>query len=170
MDWRSKVRTIPDFPTAGVLFRDVLPAFSDPAALRGLVTEMAERLRPVHPDVIVAPEARGFLIGAPLALELGVGLLPVRKPGKLPGPVVTEEYALEYGKSRLEASAETRLTGLAAVVVDDVLATGGTVLAAARLVEALGGHVAGYLFLLELLDLKGRERLTGAPVEALWSL
>lgn len=131
---------------------------------------MAERLRPVHPDVIVAPEARGFLIGAPLALELGVGLLPVRKPGKLPGPVVAEEYALEYGKSRLEASAETRLTGLAAVVVDDVLATGGTVLAAARLVEALGGHVAGYLFLLELLDLKGRERLTGAPVEALWSL
>jgi adenine phosphoribosyltransferase len=164
------VRTIPDFPSPGVLFRDVLPAFSDPRAFRGLVAELAGRARNLRPDVIVAPEARGFLIGAPLALELGIGLVPIRKAGKLPGPVVAQEYALEYGKSRLEASADIRLRGLSAVVVDDVLATGGTVLAAARLVEELGGHVSGYLFLLELGDLKGRERLSGALVEALWSL
>lgn len=181
MDWRSKVRTIADFPAPGVLFRDVLPVMAEAAAFRGMIGELSDRARRFNPDVVVAPEARGFLIGAPLALELGVGMVPVRKPGKLPGPVLGQDYALEYGKSRLEASAATTLPGLSALVVDDVLATGGTVEATARLVQDLGGRLAGFLFLIELTDLKGRDRLveasraipsrgTGGAIEALWTL
>ena len=182
------MRTIPDFPVPGVLFRDVLPVMADAGMFRAMVAELAARARRYRPDVIVAPEARGFLIGAPLALDLGIAMVPVRKAGKLPGPVRVQEYALEYGKGRLEASAARRMDGLRALVVDDVLATGGTVDAAARLVRDLGGDVSGFLFLIELVALKGRERLLAAfgdrtasegaggadgdrgPVEALWPL
>ena len=170
MDWRSRVRTIADFPAPGVLFRDVLPVLGDGSAFRSMMAELAERARGFAPDVVVAPEARGFLVGAPLALELGIGMVAVRKPGKLPGSVLHQDYALEYGQGRLEASAEASLAGLSALVVDDVLATGGTVDATARLVHDLGGQVSGYLFLLELVELRGRQRLSGAPVQALWSL
>jgi adenine phosphoribosyltransferase len=170
MEWRSRVRTIPDFPTPGVLFRDVLPVFADADALQALMAELTPRAMTLAPDVIVAPEARGFLVGAPLADRLHRGLLAVRKPGKLPGPLVSQDYALEYGISRLEASAAVDLAGRRALVVDDVLATGGTVEAAAGLVRRLGGELAGFLFLMELQALGGRDRLRMAPVDALWTV
>jgi adenine phosphoribosyltransferase len=170
VDWRTKVRTVPDFPEPGVLFRDLLPVLADGEAFRQLLDELSEAALRHRPEVLVAPEARGFLVGAPLAARLGVGLVAVRKPGKLPGQVVSQDYALEYGISRLEAAQDAPLEGRRALVVDDVLATGGTVQAAAALVRRLGGEVVGFLFALELAALKGRDRLQGAAVDALWVL
>lgn len=169
MNWREKVREIPDFPSPGILFRDILPVLADREAFRSLLSEMQEAAIGFAPDVVVAPEARGFLLAAPLADRLGIGVLPVRKAGKLPHPVLGEDYALEYGESRLEVEQQLTLHGQRALVVDDVLATGGTVSATARLIRQLGADSAGFLFLIELTALEGRKQLTG-PVQALWSL
>jgi adenine phosphoribosyltransferase len=169
-DWRTRVREIPDFPKPGILFRDVLPALVDGESFRALVDEMAAAARPFTPDLIVAPEARGFLLAAALAARLEVGVLAVRKPGKLPGPLLWEEYALEYGESRLEVEDLPELKGRRALIVDDVLATGGTVEATARLLLRAGTEVAGLLCLLELTDLHARDRLTTFPVTSLWQL
>jgi adenine phosphoribosyltransferase len=168
-DWRARVKTIPDFPKAGVLFRDILPALVDGESLAALTTEMAERAQPLRPDLLVAPEARGFLLAGALAARLGVGVLPIRKAGKLPGPVLSEAYALEYGESQLEMETLDELAGRRALIIDDVLATGGTVAATARLLERAGLHVAGVLCVLELSDLGGRSRLP-FPVVALWTM
>jgi adenine phosphoribosyltransferase len=170
-NWRTLVREIPDFPKPGILFRDVLPALTEGAALAEMVSEMADEAAPFGADLIVAPEARGFLLAAALATRLQVGVLPIRKPGKLPGPVLGEDYALEYGDSRLEMEALGTLRGRRGLIVDDVLATGGTVSATARLLERAGVAPIGLLCLLELKDLRGRERLEPAlPVRALWVL
>jgi adenine phosphoribosyltransferase len=169
-DWRARVREIPDFPKPGILFRDVLPALIDGEVFGQLVDEMAAAARELGPNLIVAPEARGFLLAAALATRLGAGVLAVRKPGKLPEPLLAEEYALEYGESRLEVEALPELRGRRGLIVDDVLATGGTVEATARLLRRAGVEVAGLLCLLELKELGGRARLAEFPVTCLWQV
>ncbi|MDA8200500.1 MAG: adenine phosphoribosyltransferase [Thermaerobacter sp.] len=168
--WRTRVREIPDFPAPGVLFRDILPVLADPTAYRQLLDELATAAAPFEAALIMAPEARGFLLAAPLAQRLGAGLILARKGGKLPPPVYGEDYALEYGIARLEVEPEASAVGRRVLVVDDVLATGGTVAAVARLVERLGAQVAGYLFVMELAALSGRLQLGGRPTAALWTV
>ena len=170
MQWNRLVREIPDFPVPGVLFRDVLPVMADAAAWQDCLAAMEAIVRPLSPQILMAPEARGYLLAAPLADRLRIGLVPIRKPGKLPGPVLSQQYALEYGENRLEMEAFAPLGGLRVVVVDDVLATGGTVQAARRLAQEGGGKVAGFAFLIELQDLGGRRRLTDGDIPVVSAL
>ncbi len=167
----AAVRLIPDFPQPGIQFRDITPLIADARAFALAVELMAARARAFAPDIIVAAEARGFLFGAPLALALGVGLVPVRKPGKLPAAVHEAAYGLEYGSDRLQIHADAAHPGARALLVDDLLATGGTILAAADLVRRVGAQPVGALFLIELEGLAGRTRLTDAGIacEALLS-
>ncbi len=159
MAWTDLVREIPDFPLPGVLFRDVLPVMADPAMWAEVLDELERRLRPLKPDAILAPEARGFLIAAPLADRLHVGLIPVRKAGKLPDPVLSEAYSLEYGENNLQVEQDGGLAHKRVIVVDDVLATGGTVAATARLASRLSADVVAFAFLIELEALGGRRKL-----------
>jgi adenine phosphoribosyltransferase len=166
MDLGRHIRPIPDFPKPGILFRDITPLLADPAALAVAVERLAEPWREERLDAIAAVEARGFLFAAPMALALGIGVIPVRKPGKLPAATIAHEYELEYGRDRLEMHAGVLPAKSRVLVVDDVLATGGTAAACMRLVETAGGTVAGAAFLLEIEALGGRERLTPHRVEA----
>jgi adenine phosphoribosyltransferase len=171
---------VPDYPVPGVLFRDLTPVFADGAAFRRMVQALAEpsssdpRVAAVsadgaHPfDVVVGVEARGFLLAAAVALNTGVGVVPVRKAGKLPRERVAAEYALEYGTATLELHADAIAPGARVLVVDDVLATGGTLEAAIALVERLGGVVAGVSVVIELAALGGRQRIAPHAVHALW--
>ena len=161
---KELIRDIPDFPTPGILFRDITPVLQSPAALREVINSMAECVRPMKPDVIVGIESRGFIFGAPVALELGVGFVPVRKAGKLPADTIKAEYALEYGTNVVEVHRDAIEPGMRVAIVDDLLATGGTAKAAIKLVEELGGTVAGISFLIELAFLKGRKLLDGYDV------
>ncbi|AEJ41525.1 adenine phosphoribosyltransferase [Sulfobacillus acidophilus TPY] len=171
MQWLQYVREIPDFPEPGVLFRDILPVLAHPDGLAEIVQELEALIRPWQPEVIMAPEARGFLLAGPLAFSLNVGLVAVRKPGKLPAPVIDEAYTLEYGENHLQMEAGLPLAGKRVVIVDDVLATGGTVAAAARLAHRAGAEVVGFAFLIELVSLQGRSRLSSeVPVGALTAL
>lgn len=158
------VRVVPDFPQPGIQFRDITPLIANAALFGDAVALMADQVAKLAPDAIVAVEARGFLFGAPLALRLGLPLVPVRKPGKLPGQTHIIAYGLEYGRDRLELHVDALAVGSRAVIVDDLLATGGTVAAAAELVRRLGAQVLGAAFLIELGDLGGRERLAAADV------
>lgn len=167
IDLRQYVRDIPDFPQPGVLFRDITPLLGDPVAYGHVLDLMSEPYRSGGIDAVVGIESRGFLFGAPLADRLGVPFVPIRKAGKLPAPVMTVEYALEYGTGQLDIHVDGLTQGQRAVVVDDVLATGGTAAAAARLVELVGGQVTELLFLAELRFLDGRSRLTDYAVRAL---
>jgi adenine phosphoribosyltransferase len=164
---KKLIRDIPDFPKPGILFRDITPLLADGAAFREITKRLAERAAVFRPERIVAVEARGFLFGAALAHELGVGLVPVRKPGKLPWKTSRVEYALEYGSDALEMHHDALGEGVRALVVDDVLATGGTAAATARLVAGQGAIVAGLLFPVEFVFLNGRDRLAPYPVDAL---
>lgn len=164
MDLKTKIATIPDYPKEGILFRDITPILADPEALRQTAREIARYAKEVNADVIVAPEARGFMFGIPAALEANVPFIPVRKPGKLPRKVIEETYELECGTDRLQMHEDDLPKGSRVLIVDDLLATGGTVEAIARLVKRAGGDVAGYAFVVELDDLKGRDKLTDAPV------
>ncbi|WP_402465155.1 adenine phosphoribosyltransferase [Isoptericola aurantiacus] len=166
---RSLIRDVPDYPHPPVVFRDITPLLADGAALRDVVEAFARLVEADTDavDVVVGMEARGFLLGAPLATRLGVGFVPLRKAGKLPPPVESEAFELEYGSASIELSAGTLTPGARVLVVDDVLATGGTAQAAVRLVERCGGLVAGLAFLMELAALGGRERLAGRTVETL---
>ena len=166
MDLSRLIRPIPDFPKPGILFRDITPLLADPAGLAESIRLLAEPWRSAGIDGIAAVEARGFLFAAPLALELGVGVIPVRKPGKLPAETIAHDYDLEYGRDRLEMHAGVLTGGARVLVVDDVLATGGTAAACMRLVEAAGGQVAGAAFLVEIEPLGGRERLAPHRVES----
>ena len=148
------IRDVPDFPRPGILFKDITPLLMDAAALRRSVELMTEIVRPMRPDLIVAIESRGFLFGVPLALSLGAGFVPVRKPGKLPYRTLRADYELEYGSGTLEIHADLP-PGRRVVVVDDLLATGGTAAGAAQLCERQGAHVAGYAFVIELGFLNG---------------
>jgi len=161
------IRDIPDFPKPGILFRDITPLLGDPEALAEVVDALAEQAKVFRPDLIIGIESRGFLFGTPLALKLGVGFAPIRKLGKLPHERITEEYALEYGANTVEMHRDAVRPGQRVVIVDDLLATGGTAAAAARLIERLGGVVAGCCFVIELALLKGRDALPGHNVSAL---
>ena len=167
MDLKAYIREVPDFPTPGILFRDITPLLSDPTALRYVVDCFAERYEQSAVDRVAAIEARGFLFGAPLAYRLGAGLVPVRKQGKLPLQSLRAEYSLEYGSNVVEMHADGVAAGQRVLVVDDLLATGGTLQATARLVELAGGQVAGLALVVELLGLAGRERLRGYDVFSL---
>lgn len=166
---KALVRTVPDFPKEGILFRDITPVLRDPAALRAVVEHMKELCSGRKVDVVVGIESRGFMFGVPLALALGAGFVPVRKLGKLPSEVVQAEYALEYGTNTVEMHRDALQPGERAVVVDDLIATGGTAGAAIQLIEQLGGEVVNLLFFIELADLKGRECLGGYEVHSLIS-
>lgn len=161
------VRDVPDFPRPGILFRDITPVLADPEAFREVKDVLCQAARQLKPDKILGIESRGFLMGAPVALELGKGFLLARKEGKLPAGKIRAEYALEYGVAALELHSDAVQPGERVVVVDDLLATGGTARAAGALVETLGGVVAGYLFVIELTYLKGRSRLEGHEVLSL---
>jgi adenine phosphoribosyltransferase len=163
------IRDVPDFPQPGILFKDITPVLADPEALREIVDALGEAASALRPDLVIGIESRGFLFGAPIAYALGVGFVPVRKIGKLPYETITQEYALEYGTNTLEIHTDAVRPGQRVVIVDDLLATGGTALAAAALVERLGGTVAGYCFAVELTFLQGRERLARHEVVSLVS-
>ncbi|MGH2587196.1 MAG: adenine phosphoribosyltransferase [Dehalococcoidia bacterium] len=167
MDLAAYIRDVPDFPIPGVLFRDITPLLADAAAFRSVVDTFADHCRQDQVDVIVGIESRGFIFGTPLAYVLGVPFVPVRKAGKLPAKRMSVEYALEYGTSQLDIHADALAAGQRAVIVDDLLATGGTAAAAAKLVELVGGSVQEFLFLVELGFLNGREKLQGYPITAL---
>ena len=155
------IRSVPDFPKPGILFRDITPLLAAPAAFRQAVAQMAEPFRQAKVDVVAAAEARGFLFAAPLALELDVALVPVRKPGKLPHKTLSFTYELEYGTDTLEIHADAIPPGANVLVVDDLLATGGTVEACCHMVQKAGGKVAGCVFLIELVGLGGIQRIDG---------
>jgi adenine phosphoribosyltransferase len=166
-DLRGLIRDIPDFPSPGIVFKDITPLLLEPAAIREAVSELAAWARPREVDLVVAAEARGFILGAALALELEAGFVPARKPGKLPSETVSAEYILEYGIDALEMHADALAHGARVLIHDDLLATGGTARALAELVEQLGGTVVGCAFLVELAFLEGRRRLEGFDVHAL---
>jgi adenine phosphoribosyltransferase len=166
-DLKRTIRDVKDFPKSGIVFKDVTPVLLKAPLFAATVRLMAEPYRDARVTRVVAIESRGFLFGTPIALELGAGLVPIRKPGKLPAATQRVEYALEYGTDALEMHHDAVQAGDRVVVVDDVLATGGTAKAAAQLVSGLGAAVVGFTFLIELDFLKGRQRLDGMRVEAL---
>jgi adenine phosphoribosyltransferase len=163
----ARIRDIPDFPKPGILFKDITPLLLDPESLRLAVRELADWARPREVDLVVAAEARGFILGAALAIELGAGFVPARKPGKLPSDTIAAEYILEYGVDALEMHADALAHGARVFLHDDLLATGGTARALAELVEGTGAEIVGCGFLVELAFLGGRERLQGFDVHAL---
>ena len=166
---RALIRDIPDFPRPGIVFKDVTPLMADAGALAEAVRGLAEQARALRVDCVVAAEARGFLLGPALALELGAGFALARKPGKLPYETVSAEYMLEYGSDELELHTDAIAAGKRVLVHDDLLATGGTAAAICRLVEQLGAEVVACGFLIELAFLHGREQLRGYDVHALLS-
>jgi adenine phosphoribosyltransferase len=161
---RAAIRDVPDFPKEGILFRDITPLLADPEAHRLAVEKLAEPFREDPPDQILAVESRGFIFGGTLAYVLGCGLVIARKPGKLPAETHKVTYDLEYGTDTLEVHADAITPGSKVLVVDDLLATGGTAKGALDLVERLGGELHGILFLIELTGLEGREQLGDAPI------
>ncbi|PSW07507.1 adenine phosphoribosyltransferase [Photobacterium lipolyticum] len=158
---KNSIKSIPDYPKPGILFRDVTSLMEDSAAYRATVQVLVEQYRDKGITKIIGTEARGFLFGAPLALELGVGFVPVRKPGKLPREVISESYDLEYGKDTLEIHIDAIVEGDKILLVDDLLATGGTIEATTKLVRRLGGLVEDAAFVINLPDIGGEERLNG---------
>ena len=167
MNLKEHIREIPDFPTPGILFRDITPLLGHPEAFRFAVDRLAERFASEPFDAVVGIESRGFVFAAPLAYRLGVPLAPVRKQGKLPFDTHSVTYALEYGSDSLEVHVDAIGEGSRALIVDDLLATGGTAAATVRLVERSGAAVAGLAFVIELTDLGGRNALSGYRVESL---
>jgi adenine phosphoribosyltransferase len=159
IDLKERVRDVPDWPEQGIIFRDITPLLRDPEALDQTIHELAEWGKERRPDVVLGAEARGFILGAAIARELGCGFVPARRPGKLPPETIGATYALEYGENTLELHPETIRSGDRVLIHDDVLATGGTVEAIAGLVESLGAEVVGVAFIIELTFLGGRERL-----------
>ncbi len=169
MDLEKRIRDVPDFPKQGILFKDITTLLQDGEALRLALNRMLKKHLDADAkiDKVMGIEARGFILGGVMAYKLGCGFVPARKPGKLPSRSIREEYSLEYGTNALEIHEDAIATGEKVLVVDDLLATGGTALAAARLAERLGGRVVAFEFLVELSFLKGRERLPGYEVNSL---
>ena len=164
MDLTEYIATIPDFPAPGIIFRDITPLMGNGEAFAYATDELVKFAREIKCDVVVGPESRGFIFGCPVAYELNIGFAPVRKPGKLPRETASIKYDLEYGTNELHIHKDAIKAGQRVLIVDDLLATGGTVDATIKLVESLGGIVAGCAFLIELEDLKGRKLLTDYPV------
>lgn len=167
MDLKSKIREIEDFPIKGVSFKDITTLTRDKEAFLDAVNLIVDDLKDKNVDYIVGPEARGFLFGAAVAYGLGVGFVPIRKPGKLPAKTTSYEYELEYGKNTLEIHTDAISKGDRVAIVDDLLATAGTVSAAAALIESLGGEVVALEFIIELEELKGREKLSKYHINTL---
>ena len=167
MDLNKYVAEIPDFPTKGILFRDITPLMADGPAFQYACEQLIDYAKKIGAEVVVGPESRGFIFGCPVAKDLGIGFVPVRKPNKLPRKTISYKYDLEYGSNELHLHADAIKPGQKVLIIDDLLATGGTVEAAIKLVEQLGGVVVGNAFLIELTDLKGREKLSGYDVYAL---
>ena len=167
MDLKEKIRNIQDFPKPGIGFKDITTLLQDGAAFRAAIDTIAENLKDKKVDVIVGPEARGFIMGAPLAYAMGAGFVPIRKPGKLPGETVSYEYDLEYGTDKIEMHKDGIKKGQRVAIVDDLLATGGTAEAAVKLIESLGGEVVSIQFLIELEFLNGREKFEGYNVDSI---
>lgn len=159
MDLKDYVASIPGFPKEGIIFRDVTPMLQDPAAFKESIKQIADYAKDKNIDIVVGPEARGFLFGCPVAIEIGAGFVPVRKPGKLPRETVSKSYDLEYGSNTIEMHKDAIKKGQRVLIVDDLLATGGTVEAAIQLIEEMGGVVAGVAFVIELKDLKAADAL-----------
>ena len=164
---KAKIRDVPDFPKPGILFKDITPVLADPASFRTVVDRFADRYESARPEVIVAIESRGFLLGSALAYRLGVGMALVRKPKKLPYKTIRQEYTLEYGTDALEAHVDAVAKGQRVVVIDDLLATGGTAGATVELVKKLGGVVQECAFVIELAFLDGKKKLAPTPVFSL---
>jgi adenine phosphoribosyltransferase len=167
MDLKTFIRDIPDFPKKGIMFKDITPLLKSPEAFRSVIDIWAERYSKVGLDAVVAMESRGFIFAAPLALRLGIPFIPVRKPGKLPYRTIKETYELEYGTDSLEIHEDALAPGARVLLLDDVLATGGTAAAVSRLVERVGGKVVEAAFLMELSFLHGREKLKTTPVNSI---
>lgn len=163
---RSLIRDVPDFPKPGILFKDITPVLADAPAMKAVLDRMEADARAVGVDLVAGPESRGFLFGMPLAVRLGVGFIPIRKPKKLPYKTRSASYQLEYGTDRVEIHEDAVRPGQRVVLVDDLLATGGTMGACCELVEGLGGKVTGCLFLIELVFLKGRTKLPGRELRS----
>lgn len=167
MNLESKIRNIQDFPKPGIGFKDITTLLKDGDAFKEAIDKIVENLKDKDVDYIVGPEARGFLLGAPVAYALGVGFVPIRKPGKLPAEVVSFEYDLEYGTDKIEMHKDSIEEGKKVVIIDDLLATGGTVEAATKLIESLGGEIVSIQFLIELEFLNGKDKLKGYDVESI---
>lgn len=159
MDLQALIRDIPDFPKPGILFRDITTLLQDADGLRYTIDSLAEKCADLEVDYVVGMESRGFIFGTALAYHMGVGFIPIRKPGKLPAPVYTVEYQLEYGSDRLQMHQDAGHAGANYLIVDDLIATGGTAAAAAQLVQQTGGHLVGFAFVIELVALDGRRHL-----------
>jgi adenine phosphoribosyltransferase len=167
IDLRPLIRDIPDFPKPGILFRDVTPLLGNGPAFRACIAQMCERLAPYKPQAIAGIESRGFIFGTSVAVELGIGFVPIRKPGKLPWKTRKEQYALEYGTDAIEVHEDAVAPGTRVALIDDLLATGGTAGAAIKLLQAIGGQVVVAEFVIELAFLKGRAALGEVPTEVL---
>ncbi len=167
MNFKEQIRVIPDFPKPGIRFKDITTLLKDGAAYKAAIDEMRELVSAYKIDKIAGPEARGFVIGAPLAYSLGVGFIPIRKAGKLPGEVVTVDYELEYGRDQLALHKDAIQPGEHVLIADDLLATGGTISTSIKLVEQLGGIVVGAAFLIELSYLSGRDKIAGTDIVSL---
>lgn len=167
MNLKEKIRDVPDFPKKGIVFKDITPLLQDAAAFRHVIDLLSEKYRDKGVDVIVAAEARGFILGAPLAYNLGASFVPVRKPKKLPAECISVEYMLEYGVDSLHMHRDAIMPDQNVLIVDDLLATGGTVAANVELVKKLGGKVVGIAFLIELTFLEGREKLKDYEITSL---
>jgi adenine phosphoribosyltransferase len=165
----SLIRDVPDFPKKGIVFKDITPLLADPAGLALAVEYLAQPFRKVRIDKVVGAESRGFIFGTALAQSLSIGFVPIRKPGKLPCETISEDYELEYGVDSLHIHKNAINPGEKVLMVDDLLATGGTISACCRLVEALGGEIAGVTFVIELAFLKGRDRIKQYKVHSLLS-
>lgn len=167
MDLRALIRDIPDFPKPGILFRDITTLLKDPDGLRYTIDRLAEAFADHEIDTIAGMESRGFMFGVPLAYQMGLGFIPVRKPGKLPAATYAAEYDLEYGSDRLEMHQDALHPGSRVLIVDDLIATGGTAAATAQLVEQADCQIAGFGFIIELTDLGGRQQLPDVPIVSL---
>ena len=167
MDFKNYIRVIPDFPQPGIRFKDITTLLKDPTAYQAAIDELKALVKHLDIDLIAGPEARGFVIGAPLALALGVGFVPIRKSGKLPGETVEAAYGLEYGKDRLAVHKDAIQPGQKVLIADDLLATGGTIATTINLINQLGGEVIGAAFLIELGYLDGRAKLGDIEVKSL---
>jgi adenine phosphoribosyltransferase len=164
MDIKALIRDVPDFPKPGILFRDITTLLRDPEGLCYMVDILAEKCAELKPDYILGIESRGFIIGTPLAYKMNLGMVPVRKPGKLPSAVHGIDYTLEYGTDRLEIHQDALPTESRVLVVDDLIATGGTAAATGQLVEQVGCKLVGFAFAIELKDLAGRDKLPAVPI------
>ncbi|MFO7888545.1 MAG: adenine phosphoribosyltransferase [Eubacteriales bacterium] len=167
MDLKSKIRVIEGFPEDGISFKDITTVLQDPKLLKESIDQMTKKFENMDVDIVVGPESRGFIFGTPIAYKLDAGFVPVRKPGKLPAKVVEYRYDLEYGTDTLEIHEDAIKKGQRVLIIDDLLATGGTVSATAKLVEILGGKVVGLGFFIELTDLKGRDKLTKYNIDSI---